>query len=79
MNFVLENPKAVVTAAVGVILFVLKTYVLKDAFTPELSSWLDLILSSVILGFIGRYTRITKSEAKVLDRISENKNQLKGE
>jgi hypothetical protein len=76
MNFVLENPKAVVTAAVGVILFVLKTYVLKDAFTPELSSWLNLILSSVILGFIGRYTRITKSEAKVLERISDSKNQL---
>jgi hypothetical protein len=76
MNFVLENPKAVVTAAVGVILFVLKTYVLKDAFTPELSSWLDLILSSVILGFIGRYTRITKSEAKVLERISDSKNQI---
>ena len=76
MNFVLENPKAVVTAAVGVILFVLKTYVLKDAFNPELSSWLDLILSSVILGFIGRYTRITKSEAKVLERISDSKNQI---
>jgi hypothetical protein len=76
MNFVLENPKAVVTAAVGVILFVLKTYVLKDAFTPELSSWLDLIFSSVILGFIGRYTRITKSEAKVLERISDSKNQI---
>ena len=76
MNFVLENPKAVVTAAVGVILFVLKTYVLKDAFTPELSSWLDLILSSVILGLIGRYTRITKSEAKVLERISDSKNQI---
>jgi hypothetical protein len=76
MNFVLENPKAVVTAAVGVILFVLKTYVLKDAFTPELSSWLNLILSSVILGFIGRYTRISKSEAKVLERISDSKNQI---
>ncbi len=76
MNFVLENPKAVVTAAVGVILFVLKTYVLKDAFTPELSSWLDLILSSVILGFIGRYTRISKSEAKILDKIQDKKNQL---
>ena len=76
MNFVLENPTAVVTAAVGVILFVLKTYVLKDAFTPELSSWLDLILSSVILGFIGRYTRITKSEAKALERISDSKNQI---
>ena len=75
-DWTLENPKALVTGITGLVIFVLKTYVLKDAFTPELSSWLDLILSSVILGFIGRYTRITKSEAKVLERISDSKNQL---
>jgi len=58
MNFVLENPKAVITAASGVIIFVLKTYVFKDTFTLELSSWLDIILSSLFLILIGRYTRI---------------------
>jgi len=76
MNFVLENPKAVITAASGVIIFVLKTYVFKDTFTPELSSWLDVILSSVFLVLLGRYTRITKSEAVVLERMSDNKNQI---
>ncbi len=76
MNFVLENPKAVITAATGVIIFVLKTYVFKDTFTPELSSWLDIILSSLFLILIGRYTRITKSEAVVLERMSDNKNQI---
>jgi len=76
MNFVLENPKAVITAASGVIIFVLKTYVFKDTFTPELSSWLDIILSSVFLVLLGRYTRITKSEAVVLERMSDNKNQI---
>lgn len=76
MNFVLENPKAVITAASGVIIFVLKTYVFKDTFTPELSSWLDVILSSVFLVLLGRYTRITKSEAVVLEKMSDNKNQI---
>ena len=79
MNFVLENPKAVVTAMSGLVIFVLKTYVFKDTFSPELSSWLDIILSSVILGLLGRFTRITKSEAVVLEKISDNKNQLKGD
>jgi len=77
MNFVLENPKAVVTAFTGIVIFILKTYVLKDSFSPELSSWLDVILSSIILGLLGRYTRITKSEAIVLEKISDNKNQIK--
>jgi hypothetical protein len=79
MNFVLENPKALVTAISGIAIFILKTYVFKDTFSPEISSWLDVILSSVILGLLGRYTRITKSEAIVLEKISDNKNQLKGD
>jgi hypothetical protein len=76
MNFVLENPKFLTTAMSGVVIFILKTYVFKDSFSPELSSWLDIILSSVILGLLGRFTRITKSEAVVLEKISDNKNQL---
>ena len=76
MNFVIENPKLLYTALAGVIIFILKTYVFKDTFSPELSSWLDIILSSVILGLLGRYTRLTKSEAVVLEKISDNKNQL---
>lgn len=78
MNFVLENPKATVTAAVGLIIFVLKMFVFKDTFSPELSGQLNVLLSSVILALLGRYTRITKSEAIVLEKISDNKNQLKG-
>ena len=79
MNFAQENPKFLTTAMTGIIIFVLKTYVFKDSFSPELSSWLDIILSSVILGLLGRYTRITKSEAVVLEKISDNieaKNQI---
>jgi len=76
MNFAQENPKFLTTAITGLVIFVLKTYVFKDTFSPELSSWLDIILSSVILGLLGRYTRITKSEAVVLEKISDNKNQL---
>ena len=67
MNFVLENPKAVVTATAGIIIFAIKTFLLKDYFTPEIESWLNLILTSVFLGLLGRYTRITKSQATVLE------------
>jgi len=76
MNFVLENPKATVTAAVGLIIFVLKMFVFKDTFSPELSGQLNVLLSSVILALLGRYTRISKSEAIVLEKISDNKNQI---
>lgn len=76
MNFAIENPKATVTAAIGVIVFVLKTFVLKDSFTPELESWLNILLPTVFLFLIGRFTRITKSEAKVLTQMEDNKNQL---
>jgi hypothetical protein len=79
MTFVAENPKLLVTAISGLVIFVLKTYVLKDSFTPEISSWLDIILSSVVLGLLGRFSRVTKSEAIVLEKISDNKNQLKGD
>ncbi len=71
-NLVLENPKAIVTAAVGVIVFVLKTFVLKDAFTPELESWLNVILPSVFLYLLGKYTRITKGEAELLESVKED-------
>ena len=67
MNFVLENPKAIVVAATGIIVFVIKTFLLKDAFTPEIESWLNVILPSVFLALLGRFTRITKSQATVLE------------
>lgn len=67
MNFVIENPKLLYTALAGVIIFILKTYVFKDKFTPELDSWLNVILPSVFFAFAGYFKRITKSQAKVLE------------
>ena len=76
MNFVAENPKAIVTLCVGVIIFALKTFVFKDSFSPEIESSLNVILPTVFVGLIGRFTRITKSEATVLKQAEDNKNQL---
>lgn len=75
-DFAVENPKLIYTALGGIVIFILKTYVLKEAFTPELESWLNVILPTFFLFLIGRFTRITKSEAKVLERIEDNKNQI---
>jgi hypothetical protein len=78
-DWTLENPKATIFAATGVIVFILKIFVFKDKFSPELESWLNVILPTVFGILIARYTRITKSEAIVLEKISDNKNQLKGD
>lgn len=77
-NIMIENPKATIVAVTGLIIFVLKTYVFKDTFSPEIEAWLNVILPSVFWAFLGRYTRISKDQAKVLDRIdaNESKNQL---
>lgn len=76
MNFVLENPKLLITAISGIVLYFLKAYVFKDSFTPEMSEWINIILSSVVLALLGYFKRVTKSEAVVLEKISDNKNQL---
>jgi hypothetical protein len=66
-NFIVENPKAVATAIVGVILFVVKKYFFE--IPPEINMYVDMILGTAIVGLLGRFTRITKSEAQVLNTV----------
>ena len=72
MNFVAENPKATITACIGIVVFVLKM-LLKDSFSPELESWLNVILPTVFGALLARYTRISKSEAIVLETSATKK------
>jgi len=76
MNFVIENPKLLITACVGLAVFCLRMFVFKDSFTPEAYTYIDTILGVVFTALVGRFTRITKSEAKVLETIEDNRNQI---
>lgn len=75
MEFVLENPKALITAAVGIAMWLIKTYVI--SFPPEVEVWVNVILTGIFVGLIGRFTRITKSEAKVLETVATKKEVAK--
>lgn len=72
MKFVNENPKAIVTVFVAVSVFILKTFVFQDSFSPEVESSLNIVLPSLFIGLLGRFTRITKSEAQILKQDSRN-------
>lgn len=72
-EFILENPKAIVTAFTGIVLFVIQKFVFD--LSPEVEGYVNIILPSLFLMLIGRFTRITKSEANLLNEI-DNRNQL---
>lgn len=64
MDIIFENPKAVGVAIAGIILWLLKTYVI--TVPPDVEAWLNVILPAVILALFGRFTRISKDEAAAL-------------
>jgi len=68
-EFILENPKAIVTAFTGIVLFVIQKYVFD--LSPEVEGYVNIILPSLFLMLLGRYTRITKSEAELLNEINK--------
>lgn len=72
-EWVFENPKLLVTAFTGIALFVIQKFVFN--IPDEIRGYVDLLLANIFLFLIGRYTRITKSEANLLDEI-DNRNQL---
>lgn len=72
-EFILENPKAIVCAFTGIVLFIIQKYVFD--LSPEVEGYVNIILPSLFLMLLGRYTRITKSEANLLNEI-DNRNQL---
>lgn len=71
MNFALENPKALFTAIGGIVVFALKNYIFKDSFSPEIESYLNVILPVVIFMLLGRFTRISKTDASILNEIDK--------
>ena len=44
-----ENPKAFTIALTGIVIFLLRTYVFQNTFSPELESWLNVLLPSIFL------------------------------
>ena len=74
-----ENPKAFTIALTGIVIFLLRTYVFQNTFSPELESWLNVLLPSIFLFAFGWFTRITKTEANLLesDKKYQDKNYIK--
>ena len=68
-EWALENPKAITTAFTGIVLFVIQKYVFD--LSPEVEGYVNIILPSLFLMLLGRYTRISKSEAELLNEINK--------
>jgi len=68
-EWVLENPKLVVTAFSGLVLFLLQSYVIQ--IPAEVKQYADIILPAFFLMLIGRFSRITKSEAEVINEMRQ--------
>lgn len=79
-KFVIENPKMFAVAIAGITVFVLERFVFKETLPPELRSYFDIISLSVTLGLIGRFSRLTKSEAALLKeyKVTTKKPQKEG-
>lgn len=74
MNYITENPKATLTAFVGIALFVLNRFVFD--FPPDVDVWIEIGLTAIFTFVFGYFNRLTKSEAKVLTQMEDNRNQL---
>lgn len=68
-EWVFENPKLIVTAFVGIVLFLIQKFVFN--IPDEIRGYVDLLLANIFLFLIGRFTRITKSEAELLNEINK--------
>jgi hypothetical protein len=67
-NIIKENPKAFVTAFVALLLIMVRNFV-PIAIIPESAyPYLDTVLGALFIFLLGRFTRITKTEAEYLDR-----------
>ena len=77
MNYITENPKASITAFIGILIAVLQLIVPMDFLTPEMKTNINLVLYPVIVFLLGHWTRINKEQAEFLKKNdSESKIQL---
>lgn len=67
MNIFTEYPKAIVTILMGVIVQVLVRANVADILTPEVQAALETVLLAGTTFIVGRFTRMSKSEARNLE------------
>ena len=70
INFFTEYRKAITTFIVGVILYFGKNN-LPELFSPEVVQMIEIGIGAIIVGLIGHWTRLSSSQAEVLNEIEK--------
>ena len=67
-NFMKENPKAFSTAFIALLLIMIRNFVPITIIPETAYPYLDAVLGVVFVFLLGRFTRISKSEAEYLNQ-----------
>ena len=70
MNLLTEYPKAIASLVVGVLVTVLTGVVGSDYLSPANVNAAQIIIGGAATLLLGRYTRLPKSEAVVIDKLT---------
>lgn len=63
-----EYPKAITTLITGLVIFLIQKY-LPEAFNGELASQVYTIVFGIVVFFLGRFLRMSKTDAEALDKL----------
>jgi len=70
INFFTEYKKAITTFIVGIILYFGRNN-LPELFSPEVTQMIETGIGVIIAGLIGHWTRLSSSQAEVLNEIEK--------